>query len=338
MTELSNIIRNTTGRHPQGDGLFLLHGVFLGHDKNVSFEARRQHPCRQCSIPRRPRRRDADPAGGPRRPTPTTARARQSGEIRKLTSLLDVSQALASPANLKSAFHRVLEILERYHGTGRSVIALPARGRPPAASARVDRHPRAARRCAARRHAGAAGLRERPPARRPARQPGAGAGRSAARTTRRRRASGPRDRGRGFDDDDLTYICVPVQQSRQCRGVLEVELRVPKRSQLRPDDEVLRRRRIDAGAGAQDADAARSRSAAPGERERAAARRAARALRLLAHPRHERRDAAGVRAGRAGRAHQHDGADPRRVRHRQGAHRAGDPLQLAARAARRSSR
>ena len=50
---------------------------------------------------------------------------RHSGEIRKLTSLLDVSQALASPPNLKSAFHRVLEILERYHGTSRSVIALP---------------------------------------------------------------------------------------------------------------------------------------------------------------------------------------------------------------------
>ena len=50
---------------------------------------------------------------------------RHSGEIRKLTSLLEVSQALASPPNLKSAFHRVLEILERYHGTSRSVIALP---------------------------------------------------------------------------------------------------------------------------------------------------------------------------------------------------------------------
>src|SRR5688500_18167590 len=71
-------------------------------------------------------------------PTPATDRARarpstdaddrtrrQSGEIRKLTSLLEVSQALASPPNLKSAFHRVLEILERYHGTTRSVIALP---------------------------------------------------------------------------------------------------------------------------------------------------------------------------------------------------------------------
>ena len=36
--------------------------------------------------------------------------------------------------------------------------------------------------------------------------------------------SGRPSRGRLADDDDLTYICVPVQQSRQCRGVLEVEL------------------------------------------------------------------------------------------------------------------
>ena len=112
----------------------------------------------------------------------------------------------------------------------------------------------------------------------------------------------------------------------------------PQRPQLRPDGEVLRRRRFDAGAGAQDADARRSRSAAPGERERAAARRAARALRLLAHPRDERRDAAGVRAGGAGRPDQHDRPHPRRVGDRQGAHRAGDSLQLAARAESRSSR
>ena len=37
-------------------------------------------------------------------------------------------------------------------------------------------------------------------------------------------ARGGRSARRDFDDDDLTYICVPVQQSRQCRGVLEVEL------------------------------------------------------------------------------------------------------------------
>ena len=65
---------------------------------------------------------------------------------------------------------------------------------------------------------------------------------------------------------------------------------------------------------------------------------AAGALRLLEHRRHQRADAAGVRADRAGGADQHDGADPRRVGHRQGADRARDPLQLAARARSRSSR
>ena len=63
-------------------------------------------------------------ARGPK-PAEDDSTIRHSGEVRKLTSLLDVSQALSSPVNLKSAFHRVLEILERYHGTGRSVISLP---------------------------------------------------------------------------------------------------------------------------------------------------------------------------------------------------------------------
>ncbi len=38
------------------------------------------------------------------------------------------------------------------------------------------------------------------------------------------RRAHPRHSRRLVEDDDLTYICVPVQQSRQCRGVLEVEL------------------------------------------------------------------------------------------------------------------
>ncbi len=68
----------------------------------------------------------ATPRTRPRPSTDTDDRTRrQSGEIRKLTTLLEVSQALASPPNIKSAFHRVLEILERFHGTSRSVIALP---------------------------------------------------------------------------------------------------------------------------------------------------------------------------------------------------------------------
>jgi Nif-specific regulatory protein len=152
---------------------------------------------------------------------------RHSGEIRKLTSLLDVSQALASPANLKSAFHRVLEILERYHGTGRSVIALPRDDgrrlylhasigiRAPHADAPIGGTlaqqvfdsgrplvvPRVSQEPALAALVARAG--------------------SPPRNTRSARDGA---RSRGFEDHDLTYICVPVQQSRQCRGVLEVEL------------------------------------------------------------------------------------------------------------------
>ena len=43
----------------------------------------------------------------------TPSSGRPSGEIRKLSSLLEVSQALANATNFKAALHRVLEILEK---------------------------------------------------------------------------------------------------------------------------------------------------------------------------------------------------------------------------------
>jgi Nif-specific regulatory protein len=146
---------------------------------------------------------------------------RHSGEIRKLTSLLDVSQALASPVNLKSAFHRVLEMLERYHGTSRSVIALPRdQGRRLFLHASIGiRTP----------HADA-------PLGGPLAQQVFDSGRPvvvprvsqepmlADLVARNARTSRSAARSGSGDDNDLTYICVPVQQSRQCRGVLEVEL------------------------------------------------------------------------------------------------------------------
>jgi Nif-specific regulatory protein len=48
----------------------------------------------------------------------------QTGDIRKLASLLEVSQALAGALNLKAALHRALEILERHHGMIRGVVTL----------------------------------------------------------------------------------------------------------------------------------------------------------------------------------------------------------------------
>jgi Nif-specific regulatory protein len=48
----------------------------------------------------------------------------QTAEIRKLTTLIEISQALSGTLNLKSGLHRVLEVLERHHGAIRGVVVL----------------------------------------------------------------------------------------------------------------------------------------------------------------------------------------------------------------------
>jgi Nif-specific regulatory protein len=45
-------------------------------------------------------------------------------ESRRLSTLLEVSQALSGTLNLRSALHRVLEIIARHHGTVRSMVTL----------------------------------------------------------------------------------------------------------------------------------------------------------------------------------------------------------------------
>jgi Nif-specific regulatory protein len=51
-------------------------------------------------------------------------------ELRRLTTLLEVSQALSGTLNLKHSLHRVLEILERHHGMFRSTVTLLRRDSP----------------------------------------------------------------------------------------------------------------------------------------------------------------------------------------------------------------
>jgi Nif-specific regulatory protein len=48
----------------------------------------------------------------------------KASEVRRLSTLLDVSQALSGTLNLKSALHRVLEILARHHGAVRGIVSL----------------------------------------------------------------------------------------------------------------------------------------------------------------------------------------------------------------------
>ena len=140
---------------------------------------------------------------------PDDRAARHGGEIRKLTSLLDVSQALSSPVNVKSAFHRVLEILERYHGTGKSVICLPREedGRRLRLHASIGiRSP----------HADA-------PLAITLAQQVFESGRPVVVPRVSHEPSLHDHRARN-DADERTYICVPLQQSKKSRGVLEVEL------------------------------------------------------------------------------------------------------------------
>src|SRR3954467_6485282 len=54
-------------------------------------------------------------------PSPAVVDGRES---RRLSTLLEVSQALSGTLNLRSALHRVLEVLAKHHGTVRSLITL----------------------------------------------------------------------------------------------------------------------------------------------------------------------------------------------------------------------
>ena len=50
--------------------------------------------------------------------------ATQTGDIRQLATLVEVSQTLASTLNLEAALHRVLEILEHHHSMVPSMVTL----------------------------------------------------------------------------------------------------------------------------------------------------------------------------------------------------------------------
>jgi len=55
------------------------------------------------------------------RPSSPATHARES---RRLSTLLEVSQALSGTLNMRSALHRVLEILAKHHGTVRSMVTM----------------------------------------------------------------------------------------------------------------------------------------------------------------------------------------------------------------------
>ena len=58
------------------------------------------------------------------RPVPPPAVDAPAREARRLSTLLEVSQALSGTLNLKASLHRVLEILARHHGAERGIVSV----------------------------------------------------------------------------------------------------------------------------------------------------------------------------------------------------------------------
>ena len=251
--------------------------------------------------------------------TSVTTAASQGREARRLSTLLEVSQALSGTLNLKSALHRVLEVLAKHHGAIRSMVTLLREGGELYVEA-SDGLDRPAQNVQYRMGEGITGrvVETGQADRRAAGQPRADDAQSRGAAVRRRR-SGAQLRLRPRRAE-------PPRRGRARRGSA-----VQARTRLRQQRQVPRRRRVDDRAGRQDSAADRGGQAAARRRKRASAPGAPGEVRLLEHHRHQRPGAAGVRAGGAGSRDEHDRADPRRVGHRQGADRARDSLQLAAR-------
>ena len=133
---------------------------------------------------------------------------RSTGEIRKLTSLLEVSQALANATNFKASLHRVLEILEKSHDAVCSAVALAAGDHPLEIVAAMG---------AGRDRAWQTVV------------PGGALVRQVMSTGRpvviprvsREPALGERRPG----DDERTFVCAPLLLNRRATGVLCLELR-----------------------------------------------------------------------------------------------------------------
>ena len=131
-----------------------------------------------------------------------------TGEIRKLTSLLEISQALSSAINFKASLQRVLDLLEQSHDVVRGAVALAAGPQLPLEVA------------------SATGGRDRT-------WPSAASGGAIARQVfasvrpvvvpRVSREPSLADQRAG--EDERTFVCVPLALNRRAAGILALELR-----------------------------------------------------------------------------------------------------------------
>src|SRR5215831_4706771 len=139
--------------------------------------------------------------------------ASQGREARRLSTLLEVSQALSGTLNLKSALHRVLEVLAKHHGAIRSMVTMLRDGGElfVEASDGLDRPAQAVHYRMGEGITGRVVETSKPVVvPRVSREP-AMLNRAARRTD--------------GDEQELSFICVPISLNRRAVGALGVDLR-----------------------------------------------------------------------------------------------------------------
>jgi Nif-specific regulatory protein len=145
---------------------------------------------------------------------PFAAPPGESGrEARRLSTLLEVSQALSGTLNLKSALHRVLDILARHHGAVRGMVTL-LRERGELHVEASDGLDRPALTVQYRMGEGITG-----------RVVETGKPIVVPRVSREPAMLNRAARRTGTADRELSFVCVPVMLNRRAIGALAVDLR-----------------------------------------------------------------------------------------------------------------
>ncbi len=142
-----------------------------------------------------------------------TAAMAQGREHRRLSTLLEVSQALSGTLNIKSALHRVLEILGKHHGAVRSMVTMLRDGGELFVEA-ADGLDRPAQSVQYRMGEGITG-----------RVVETGKPIVVPRVSREPAMLNRAARRPEGEDQELSFVCVPILLNRRAIGALGVDLR-----------------------------------------------------------------------------------------------------------------
>jgi Nif-specific regulatory protein len=153
----------------------------------------------------------------------------QTGEIKKLTTLVEISQTLSGALNLKPALHRMLEILERHHGMIRSAITLLNEETGELSIEAANGHSSGGRGVRYRLGEGITG-----------RVVQSGKPIIVPQISREplflNRAAERKD----LNHQELTFVCVPIVLNRKAVGALGIDLRFKKERNFDPTVKFLR--------------------------------------------------------------------------------------------------